>query len=65
MADDLETDENGDVVIRMQHEGPGPEFENNWLPAPDGPVGVVLRIYLPEAAALDGSWTAPHDRGGR
>lgn len=59
MASDLVTDANGDVVIRLQHESPGPSLESNWLPAPDGPMGVVLRIYLPDDPALDGSWTAP------
>ena len=31
----------------------------NWLPAPDGPFYLVLRLYGPEAEALDGTWTPP------
>jgi hypothetical protein len=27
------------------------------LPAPDGPFYMVLRLYGPEAEALDGTWT--------
>jgi len=30
--------------------------ESNWLPAPDGPFAVALRIYWPEQAVLDGKW---------
>jgi hypothetical protein len=30
-----------------------------WLPAPAGPFYLVLRIYWPEQAALDGTWTPP------
>jgi len=29
------------------------------LAAPDGPFSKVLRLYGPEEAAIDGSWTAP------
>jgi hypothetical protein len=32
---------------------------NYWLPGPDGPFALALRIYWPEQAALDGTWTPP------
>jgi hypothetical protein len=31
----------------------------NWLPAPDGPFTVVIRVYGPSAAVLDGDWRPP------
>jgi hypothetical protein len=33
-----------------------PELESNWLPAPDGPFALALRIYWPEQDILDGVW---------
>ena len=29
------------------------------VPAPEGPFYMTLRIYWPEPAALDGTWTPP------
>jgi hypothetical protein len=59
----LKENEAGEIVIYMQHDSPGPDLESNWLPAPDGVMGVVIRLYLPEPAALDGSWQAPPIEG--
>jgi hypothetical protein len=53
------TNEDGSVTIYLQHESPGSDKEANWLPAPDGPFALALRIYWPEQAALDGTWTPP------
>ena len=33
--------------------------EANWLPAPDGPFYLVLRMYLPEDDIFEGKWTPP------
>ena len=52
----FEPDEDGSVTIYIQHESPGPEKEANWLPAPDGPFALALRIYWPEQDILDGKW---------
>ena len=38
---------------------PAKERENNWLPAPRGPFFVVMRLYWPKPAALNGAWKAP------
>jgi hypothetical protein len=46
----------GSVTIYIQHESPGSDKESNWLPAPDGPFALALRIYWPEQAILDGKW---------
>ena len=52
----FKTNEDGSVTIYMQHESPGPDKESNWLPAPDGPFVLALRIYWPERDVLDGKW---------
>ena len=31
----------------------------NWLPAPDGPFSLVMRLCWPRPAALSGAWTMP------
>jgi hypothetical protein len=50
----------GSLTIVMQRERPDDEAEAaNWLPTPDGPFYVVMRIYWPEEAALDGTWEPP------
>ena len=59
MLKDLVRDEDGGVTLYVQHESPGADREANWLPAPAGPFIVVMRLYLPEPKALDGSWTPP------
>jgi len=48
--------EDDSVTIYLQHESPGPNKESNWLPAPDGPFLLALRIYWPEQDILDGKW---------
>ena len=59
MLPQLRRDPDGGVTFHVQHESPGPDRENNWLPAPAGPFFVAMRLYWPQAAALDGSWQPP------
>ncbi len=51
--------EDGSLTLYIQNEPPAEEIENNWLPAPDGPFYMVLRLYSPEAVALEGEWLPP------
>lgn len=56
----LDYGEDGSLTIYIQHGQPTNAIEKaNWLPAPEGPFYLVLRIYMPEQAALDGTWTPP------
>ena len=40
----------------MQHKSPGQDKEANWLPTPDRPFALALRIYWPEQDILEGKW---------
>lgn len=56
----------GEIVICIQHDSRGPELGRNWLPAPDGLMFAVMRLYPPEAEALDGRWeSAPVENASR
>jgi hypothetical protein len=59
MMDDFRFNDDGSLTLLVQKESPGGEMEPNWLPAPDGPFYMVMRLYGPEAEALDGAWTPP------
>ncbi len=59
MMDRLVRQEDGSLVLYVQSRSPGQELEANWLPAPEGPFYLVMRLYGPEPAALDGNWTPP------
>jgi hypothetical protein len=49
----------GSLTLYIQKKSPGPELESNWLPAPEGSFMLMMRLYEPEKAALNGSWEAP------
>jgi hypothetical protein len=57
MLPDLKRDQDGGLTIYIQRESPGKDKESNWLPAPNGPFWVIMRLYWPKPEALDGSWT--------
>ncbi len=47
MKDDFVYGENGSLTLYVQKVSPGKALEANWLPAPDGPMYMVLRLYGP------------------
>ena len=59
MLPDLKKNADGSLTIYMQKDSPGADKESNWLPAPDGPIYAVMRLYWPKEAALNGSWKPP------
>jgi hypothetical protein len=59
MVRELVPDADGGYTLYLQNQSPGKEREPNWLPAPSGPFGVVLRLYWPKPDALTGTWKAP------
>jgi hypothetical protein len=55
----------GSLTIYIQNKSPGPDRESNWLPAPAGPIYLVIRLYWPKETAPSilpagkGSWQPP------
>jgi hypothetical protein len=59
MLPDLKKDADGGLTLYIQHDSPGKDKESNWLPAPEGPFLMALRLYVPKPEALDGTWKQP------
>ena len=59
MIDSLDRDANGGLTIAIQFQSPEQEQPANWLPAPNGPFYMVMRLYWPKPEAYDGTWTPP------
>ena len=59
MLPQLKRDADGGLTLMIQNESPGKDKEANWLPAPKGPFSVLMRLYWPKEAALDGKWKQP------
>lgn len=59
MLPGLVKDADGGITIAIQHDPPANDRVANWLPAPPGPFQLVMRLYWPRKAALDGTWSAP------
>lgn len=50
----------GSLDVQVSATPPAPEDQPNWLPIPAaGPVTVLLRVYEPDPALLDGLWMPP------
>jgi hypothetical protein len=65
MLPNMKKDKDGSLTITIQKDSPGKAKESNWLPAPDGPVYVVMRLYWPrtEPPSIlppgEGTWQPP------
>ncbi len=57
--DEMTRDANGGLTIHIQRETPGADLESNWLPAPDGPFYLCLRLYNAKPEALNFDWAPP------
>lgn len=54
----LVTNPDGSLDIRIQNTEPA-SGRANWLPAPAGPFYLILRLYIPSASVLNGTWEPP------
>lgn len=59
MLSDMKLGKDGSLTLYIQKESPGKDLEGNWLPAPDGPFYMLMRLYWPKDAFLDGAWKSP------
>ena len=55
----LKRDADGGLTLLIHNKSPGSDKEANWLPAPQGPFRMFLRLYWPKPEALDGRWVNP------
>ena len=49
----------GSLTIAIQNEKPDQATDVNWLPAPTSDFYVILRLYQPSDAILDGTYQLP------
>jgi hypothetical protein len=65
MLPGLKRNADGSLTIYIQNDSPGKDKESNWLPAPDGPIFIVMRLYWPKVEPPSilplgkGSWKPP------
>ncbi|KCB42107.1 DUF1254 domain-containing protein [Bordetella hinzii] len=57
--DPLRYNPDGSLELYLQADPPAEADRANWLPLSGEAVNLLLRIYLPAAAALDGRWNPP------
>ena len=57
--DQLNYNNDGSLDLYIQKERPSGERVSNWLPSPDGPMTLIMRLYSPRAEAFDGRWLPP------
>src|SRR6202051_4823817 len=49
MLPGMKINPDGSLTLHIQNKSPGADKESNWLPAPDGPIYLVMRLYWPKA----------------
>jgi hypothetical protein len=55
----LQKSADGSLTIYLQRERPEGKRATNWLPAPSGPMRLVLRAYEPAESLIQGLYRAP------
>ena len=65
MLPGMKKNADGSLTLYIQKDSPGKDKESNWLPAPDGPIYLVMRLYWPKTVppsilpAGEGTWQPP------
>jgi hypothetical protein len=65
MLPGLKKNPDGSLTLHLQKDSPGADRESNWLPAPNGEMYLVMRLYWPKTTAPsvlpagEGSWQPP------
>jgi len=65
MLPGLKKNPDGSLTLHIQKDSPGADKESNWLPAPNGEMYLVMRLYWPRTTAPsvlpagEGSWQPP------
>jgi hypothetical protein len=65
MLPNMKKNADGSLTLYIQKDSPGADKESNWLPAPDGPIYLVMRLYWPKETPPsilpvgEGTWKPP------
>jgi hypothetical protein len=66
MVPNLKKNDDGSLTIYIQKDAPAADKKSNWLPAPNGPIYMVMRLYwprrIPQPSILppgEGTWQPP------
>ena len=65
MLPTMKKNADGSLTLYIQHKSPGADKESNWLPAPNGPIYMAMRLYWPKTEAPSilpvgkGTWQPP------
>jgi hypothetical protein len=65
MLPSMKKNTDGSLTIYIQKDSPGADKESNWLPAPNGPIYLVMRLYWPKETPPsilppgEGTWKPP------
>lgn len=59
MLPSLKKNPDGSLTLYVQKDSPGADNEANWLPAPDGPIYLMLRLYGPQEIVRRNDWKIP------
>jgi hypothetical protein len=65
MLPSMKKNADGSLTLYVQKDSPGKDKESNWLPAPDGPIYLVMRLYWPKTETPSilppgaGTWNPP------
>ena len=65
MLSTMKKNRDGSLTLYVQKNSPGKAKESNWLPAPNGPIYLVMRLYWPKETPPsilppgEGAWKPP------
>lgn len=65
MLPGMKKNADGSLILYIQKDSPGKDKESNWLPAPNGPIYLVMRLYWPKTEPPSilppgtGTWQPP------
>jgi len=65
MLPGMKKNPDGSLTLYVQKDSPGKARESNWLPAPNGPIYMVMRLYWPKTEPPsvlppgEGTWQPP------
>jgi hypothetical protein len=65
MGPEMKKNKDGSLTLYIQKDPPSADNKANWLPAPNGPIYMIMRLYWPKETppsilpAGSGTWQPP------